>query len=142
MWSDLRKLNYSETSAAGVSMAHLTTTETSPEQELSKLLGVASVCAVHTNGATELPDGTLALQLNKSSSYCYGVRSEDLCKLLGVNKHRTIRVRTTGEEGRGKKFSLIDMAMIVSGKDSSNALPRPSCAEPGKAIPSRQVVRS
>lgn len=44
---------------------------------------------------------------------------ENLFTLLGVKDQR-ITVRTTGE-GRDKKFSLIDVAMLVSGKASCHA---------------------
>ena len=44
--------------------------------------------------------------------------NEELFTLLGAKQ--SIRVRTTGE-GRDKKFSLIDVAMLVSGKTSRDA---------------------
>jgi hypothetical protein len=44
--------------------------------------------------------------------------AEELCGLLGVSS--AVPVRTVGS-GRDKKYSLVDVARLVSGKDASNA---------------------
>jgi hypothetical protein len=47
-----------------------------------------------------------------------GTDASELCALLGVEE--AVRVRTTGE-GADKKFSLVDVARLVSGKSSRHA---------------------
>ena len=48
----------------------------------------------------------------------YAANLPEVCQLLGVKQ--VVKVRTIGE-GRDKKFSLIDVAMLVSGKASRHA---------------------
>ena len=68
-------------------------------------------------GVTELPDGTFAfpfepLKPAQSDTTPVQEDTDELCNLLGV-RTQAIRVRTIGE-GRDKKFSLIDVAMLVN----------------------------
>jgi hypothetical protein len=77
-------------------------------------------------GATELPDGTLAFPdervrrpppVPKEAPSTTTVALE-LCSLLGVDQ--VVKIRTVGE-GRERKFSLVDVARLVSGKEANNA---------------------
>jgi hypothetical protein len=77
-------------------------------------------------GLAELPDGTLAFPdervrrpppVPKAAPSTATVALE-LCSLLGVDQ--VVKIRTVGE-GREKKFSLVDVACLMSGKTSFHA---------------------
>ena len=65
--------------------------------------------------ASAAPASEALLQASASR----GTDASELCTLLGVQE--AVRVRTMGE-GADKKFSLVDVARLVSGKSTSNAL--------------------